>query len=160
MTRRLPWVAVGAAAALGAQTLLLASAAALATARDPVSPMHPPSAERRAAPPPWGAGTCLAERVAVPCAHGHDAEVVAVVDPGRQDDEVLRRWTANAVCAREVAARAVGTGTLRLTHASTYPDDALQRRDTRVWCLLVAGPRTVLLGSLTAGDLELPVRLE
>ncbi|WP_432514116.1 hypothetical protein [Kineococcus sp. SYSU DK001] len=162
MTRRLPWVAVGAAAALGAQTLVLVAGVALAAVGDRPPPMQPPAALRHAAAPPWVAGTCLVGREAVPCAHEHDAEVVAVVDPGRQDDEELRRWRANAVCAREVVGRAVDAAAPSLTHASTYPDDELQRRDARVWCLLVAGARTALTGSLTAGDLAVlpPPRLE
>lgn len=166
---------------LGAQALLLGAFAvhvAVTGPADPAVVVHPPLTERRSTPPVRAVGTCLADHEVVPCARGHDAEVVALPHPGQEADEGLRRWTANAVCAREVAARTLdvaadlttdprddppaGVAAPSLTYASTYPDDEVEREDPRVECLLVAARRTTLTGSLTAGDLAVhrPQRLE
>ncbi|MEZ0164169.1 hypothetical protein AB2L27_05230 [Kineococcus sp. LSe6-4] len=159
MTRRLPWVALGAGGALAVQVAagLGVAAYAVATDRgDSETIMNPPVARELDSPPPWPVGTCLREQRPAPCTEGHDAEVVAITDPGGVPTDDVRRWTADAVCARTVTTLAAGLRPALFTYASLYPSPEVSRRDARVTCLLVAPRRTPLVGSLTAGDLRPP----
>lgn len=143
-------IAVQAAAGLGL------AAYAVATDDDHATTMDPPVARELDAPPPWPVGTCLDEGRPAPCSEGHDAEVVAVTDPGDLTTEDVRRWTADALCARTVTALATDLRPALFTYASLYPSGEVSRRDDRVTCLLVAPRRVPLVGSLTAGDLRPP----
>ncbi|WP_432565682.1 hypothetical protein [Kineococcus sp. SYSU DK003] len=158
MPRRTPWILAGVGLTLAVQFLGLLGLAARAATRldDDVTTMTAPQAVRVAESPPWPVGTCLAGRDVVPCAAGHQAEVVAVVDPGREDDEERRRWIANSSCAREVSAVVADLDAALVTYASVYPDDRLQVGDSRVRCLLVAASEAWMTGSWTAGDLDGP----
>ncbi|MEZ0490870.1 hypothetical protein AB2L28_01300 [Kineococcus sp. TBRC 1896] len=160
MTRRLPWVALGAGGAVAVQVaagLGLVAYAFATDGDDHETIVNPPVARELDSPPPWPVGTCLGEDDRpVPCAVAHAAEVVAVPDPGGVPTADVRRWAADAVCARTVASLTGGLRPAVFTYASLYPSPEVARRDDRVTCLLVAHRRTPLVGSLTAGDLRPP----
>ncbi|PRY17320.1 hypothetical protein [Kineococcus rhizosphaerae] len=158
MTRRLPWIAVGAGAAIVAHGVVLLGVTVVAVATDDgrTTYVDPPAAVRRDSAPPWAVGTCLDDGRAVSCARAHEAEVVALPDPGDLPTEGARRWTANAVCARTVFALTAGLTPAAVTYASSYPSTAVAGRDARVSCFLVGADRIPLVGSLTAGDLHPP----
>ncbi|GAB3454272.1 hypothetical protein GCM10027519_08070 [Kineococcus endophyticus] len=144
-------IAVQCAAGLG-----LVAHAVATDGDDHETTVNPPVARELDSPPPWPVGTCLREDRAAPCADGHDAEVVAITDPGSVPTEDLRRWAADAVCARTVTVLAADLRPALFTYASLYPSAEVARQDDRVTCLLVAPRRVPLVGSLTAGDLRPP----
>lgn len=158
MSHRLLWAGLGAGATLTAQACLLLVLLVIALLRHDgsVTTMAAPRAVRFAEHPGWPVGTCLVFDDPTDCALDHDAEVVAILDPGREDDEGRRRWVANSSCAREVAEVAAAVTSASITYAAAFPDDDLQVDDSRVLCLLVAADDCVMTGSWTAGDLEGP----
>ncbi|MEW1958046.1 hypothetical protein [Kineococcus sp. NPDC059986] len=159
MTRRLPWVALGAGGVIAVQSaagLGLVAHAFSTDGDDRETTTNPPVARELDSPPPWPVGTCLREERRAPCADGHDAEVVAITDPGGVPTEDVRRWTADAACARTVTTLAADLRPALFTYASLYPSEEVSRQDDRVTCLLVAPRRSPLVGSLTTGDLRPP----